>query len=450
NRAYAAAHCTEGPWGKSGRLLWVYNHALTCPRDANGKTCADILIDELVTQFASGGMLEKFDGIAFDVLFHALGNPDARGRAPDADADGIADSGIVGGDNVYGRGVIEFCRQLRARLGDARLILADGQSAHNQRAFGILNGIEAEGWPHLRDARVDDWSGGLNRQTFWKANARAPQFSYVNHKFQTDNGDFNSHAQFPYATHRLVFAGAVFTDSAICYSLLPPTEKDELVGVWDELWMGQARKLGWLGQPLAPAVHLAEKQNNLLADWTITDLRAHLRGDVDVVLENDVLKISASTGDKLRFALTLPTHGEDLLVVFTARALGDIARLVQIHFGSDEPSAFWVNQHAFKFYHYRGDVRANPVELNFTVEGNAPFWLERLAAYAFPDVMYREFENGLVLANPSLHAFTFDLPTLFPNQVWQRLRGSPQQDPHTNDGSLVQGALTLSLIHISE
>lgn len=164
---------------------------------------------------------------------------------------------------------------------------------------------------------------------------------------------------------------------------------------------------------------------------------------MNVERENDALKITARGTNVLRFALTLPTNGTDLLVVFTARAAGDIARLVQIHFGTDEPSAFWVNQNAFKFYHYRGDVRANSVELNFEVEGNAPFWLERVAAYAFPDAMYREFENGLVLANPSLHSFTFDLPALFPNKTWRRLRGSLQQDPQTNDGSRVQGALTL-------
>jgi len=81
--------------------------------------------------------------------------------------------------------------------------------------------------------------------------------------------------------------------------------------------------------------------------------------------------------------------------------------------------------------------------LHLEIEGGAPLWLSRLAAYAYPDVMYREFENGLVLANPSLRAFTFDLAKLLPNRTWRRLRGSPLQDPQTNNGARVAGAVTL-------
>ncbi len=444
-RAYAAAHCTEGPWGEKSHLLWLYNYALTCPRDTNGKTCAQVLTDDLAAKFLPGGALENFDGIAFDVLYHTLLN-NVRGRAPDADADGSADAGIIGGVNVYGNGVIEFCRQLREQLGDDRLILADGFHARNQRAFGILNGIEAEGWPSLSDARVDDWSGGLNRQSFWVANARAPGFSYINHKFHNNDGDFDNKAQFPYATHRLVFAGAVFTDSAICYSLLPPAEKNELIGIWDELWMGQEQKIGWLGQPLAPAIHLAETQTDWLANLSPSELLARIQGaGLNIARDGDAIKISASDPktNALRFTLTLPTQGADLLVVFTARADATIARLAQINFNRDEASALWVNQNAFKFYHYRGDVRGETVELHLEIEGDAPLWLSRLAAYAYPDVMYREFENGLVLANPSLRAFTFDLAKLLPNRMWRRLRGSPLQDPQTNNGARVAGAVTL-------
>lgn len=445
NRAYAAAHCAEGPWGEKSHLLWLYNYAPTCPRDANGKTCTDILVGDLAEKFLPGGALEKFDGVQFDVLWNALtGN--IRSRAPDVDADGNADVGVLDGVNVYGNGVVEFCRKLRERLGEDRLILADGWNARNQRAFGILNGIEAEGWPSLSDARVDDWSGGINRQTFWVAHARAPRFSYINHKFNIGEGDFNNKTEFPYATHRLVFAGAVFTDSAICYSLLPPAEKNDLVGIWDELWMGQAQRIGWLGKPLAPAVHLAERQTDLLAKLSPPELRARFQGaGMSITLEGDALKIAANDPNAtvLRFALTLPTNGADLVVVFAARAASDIARLAQINFNRDEASPFWINPNAFKFYHYRGDVRGDAVELHFEIEGGAPVWLSRIAAYAYPDAMYREFENGLVIANPSLRAFTFDLPALFPNKNFRRLRGSALQDPKTNDGSVVSGAVAL-------
>jgi hypothetical protein len=48
-RSRAAAHQVEGPWGKANHLLWYYNFATHCPRDAAGKTCADRLVDNLAS-----------------------------------------------------------------------------------------------------------------------------------------------------------------------------------------------------------------------------------------------------------------------------------------------------------------------------------------------------------------------------------------------------------------
>jgi hypothetical protein len=451
HRAYAAAHCAEGPWGEKSNLLWCYNYATTCPRDANGKSCADILADDLAEKFLAGGILEKFDGIQFDVLWHALGG-NVRARAADVDADGLADAGIIDRINVYGNGVVEFCRYLRQRLGENRLMLADGWSPRNQRAFGILNGIEAEGWPSLSDTQVDDWSGGLNRQAFWIANSRAPTFSYINHKFQTGTGDFDNKTEFPYATHRLVFAGATFTDSAICYSLLPPVEKGEIVGIWDELWKGQEQQVGWLGKPLASAIHLAEKQVNLLK-LSPQELLARFQGTgLNIALDGNTIRIVANdaNANAIRFKITLPANNVDLVVAFTAHAApshgnaAEIARMAQVSFGASQPSALWINQNAFKYYHSRSDARGEQVEWHFEIEGGEPLWIDNLAAYAYPDAMYREFENGLVIANPSLHPFAFDLPRLLPNKAWRRLRGSPLQDPKTNDGTIISGAVTLA------
>ncbi|HID77286.1 MAG TPA: hypothetical protein EYP56_14980, partial [Planctomycetaceae bacterium] len=138
-RAYAAAHVTEGPWGRQSHLLWFYNYSTACPRDRQGRSCAEVHADELARRFSSGGELEAFDGIEFDVLHDRAGRRGKK-RSPDCDADGRVDGGIIDGMNTYGIGVIEFCQQLRKRLGPKRLILADGASIANQRAFGILNG----------------------------------------------------------------------------------------------------------------------------------------------------------------------------------------------------------------------------------------------------------------------------------------------------------------------
>jgi hypothetical protein len=263
--AYATAHMTEGPWGAKSNIMWYYNYSMACPRDANGRTCADILVEELGRFYDEDGELAAFDGLEFDVLHHQVGGGGRLGA--DCDADGQIDGGFIGGVNSYGVGVVEFCRALRERMGENRLILADGMAERNQRAFGILNGIESEGWPHLSDNAIDDWSGGLNRHFFWDVYARAPKLNYVNHKF-TEAGESPGQRRTPrtpFSTHRLVFAASVFTNSAICYSFAPTRPPEEqFIGIWDELCKGEEKQLGWLGRPQGSAVRTAYETPNIL------------------------------------------------------------------------------------------------------------------------------------------------------------------------------------------
>jgi len=57
--------------------------------------------------------------------------------------------------------------------------------------------------------------------------------------------------------------------------------------------------------------------------------------------------------------------------------------------------------------------------------------------------MAREFENGLVLANPSMQPYTFDLQALYPGYHFQRLQGSTAQDPKVNNGKPAGPTVTL-------
>ena len=216
----AAAHAVEGPWGAKNHLLWFYNYSTHCPKDRNGKACSDILVDDLAKWFGKGGTLEAFDGLEFDVLFHVT-----RG---DTNGDGEMDNGIVGGRNNYGIGVVEFGRKLRARMGELFIIQADGAlgkgGVRSQRNWGLFNGIESEGWPNLGDWEIDDWSGGLNRHSFWRQNARKPVFNYINHKWiqgVPGKPGRTKQVKAPFSRHRLVFAAAQFVDAMLCYSAAP-------------------------------------------------------------------------------------------------------------------------------------------------------------------------------------------------------------------------------------
>ncbi len=273
-RAYVAAHVGEGPWGPEGnrQLLWSYNYATTCPRDAAGRDCSQAWIDHLAELLGPGGVLARFDGLEFDVLWDTpfdlpVYNPLGAARRSDVDADGRGDGGVVGAVNVYGYGVTDFLTRLRARLGDDRLILADGTHAEQQRGQGVLNGIESESFPENTDTLLRGWSDGVNRHLYWAREGRAPAFQYVAHKFVLPQEGRalppNVHSAPWNITPRDPGRGCL-TDAAVAVNSHPPAEPGQPVGVWDELQAGQARRLGWLGRPLGPAERLASGAPDLL------------------------------------------------------------------------------------------------------------------------------------------------------------------------------------------
>lgn len=457
-RAYAAAHVSEGPWGKDSHLLWVYNYATTCPRDAQGRTCADIVVTHLAELFNGGGKLAAFDGLEFDVMFDEPTGAQARkARGPDCDGDGKRDNGVVAGVNVFGNGVVEFCRRLRAALGDGKLILADGsfKNENQQRAFGLLNGIESEGWPSLQDKDVTDWSGGLNRQLFWAANGHAPVLNYINHKFnEPEAGPTDpKRAEVGFAIHRLVMAAAVLTDSAFTYVLTPPGSTPRHAEIWDELVAGTLRRPGWLGLPVGPARHLATRAPDLLQAAGAA-LAARLTSeDARIVVEGETVKLVARNLGAREFTVRLrglAPGGPDLFVELQAhgdpvgKSAPERARLVHVGLvpeggkaraGESPRHMSWVNAHDFTSTFYFNRVGAGASDLELVFESVEPVWISALTVRAAPDVMVREFAHGLVVANPALHAQTVDLAALFPGKKFRRLTATPHQDSRANDGA---------------
>lgn len=485
---YAAAHLSEGPWGNHSHLLWMYNYATCSPRDQEGRSCSEVLVDDLGQIFENDGQLAPFDGIQFDVLHHRTSV--TRGnRGPDVDADGQPDAGWVDGRNVYGIGVIEHCRRLRERLGDDFLILADGMSGFSQRAITSLNGIESEGWPHLADWNLVDWSGGLNRHFFWQQMARPPVFNYINHKFTTagERPGQRIVPDVPPSINRMVFAVATFTDSAVCYSTTPEKVQGELIGIWDELVGGTEKKTGWLGRPLGPAVRLAEKTEPTIAidqPSTLVDGAGEVTVEgVDLTLtaDDDRLKVrgNGETGDALVFRIkNLPCSGPDCYAAITLHAdplpgypadmprvaairpigLGrrpnknaaiqtarpplaplDDAAVLQLASSRGRSVMTLLGDKSFKATCYYPDVEDadGRFDLEIAVEGTAAVTIDRIAVYAWPDVMYRRFEHGIVLANPSWMPHGFNLEKLAPGERFRRIEGTELQDPKTNNGQPV-------------
>jgi hypothetical protein len=271
----------------------------------------------------------------------------------DTDGDGEPDDGVSAGVNRYGIGMVEFARQLRQRLGPDRIIQGDGAlgpgGRYSQRAFGLLNGIESEGWPNLNDWQLNDWSGGLNRHAFWQANAFAPAFSYINHKWVEHVPDKPGEQQFPevpFARHRLVFAAGQFVDAMICYSFPPPGKSRGRIGIWDEFVCGTANKLGWLGKPEGAAVHLAATAPDCLGA-TGAALARRIQGRVTARATEDGVEISANSQNDSETSFTIPgvpVEGANLVVLLTMKAAASIgypremARFAEVGVGGGERS----------------------------------------------------------------------------------------------------------------
>ncbi len=630
-RSRVAAHQTEGPWGPNNHIMWFYNYTTHCPRDQEGKTCADRLVDDLATWFGPDGPLADFDGLEFDVLFHETNG--------DTDGDGTIDRGVIDGVNQYGIGVVSFAKQLRERMGDDFLLQGDGalgrDGSRSQRAWGIFNGIESEGWPNLHDWEFEDWSGGFNRMAFWQANARPPVFNYVNHKWVESvpgKPGVMRQPELPMSRHRLALAACQMFNAAVCYSTSPPSATKGQIGIWDELRCGAANQLGWLGQPLGPAVSLATQTANGLGDsgrgtaladrivgpvtataaadgvaLTTTDpgrseiqfrvdripvsgsdvtievemnaspmlgyphevarlARIGLSGGMISLMDDTEIatgmrlrgaredqpldrstgasfqsreltigettlpayhvhppyrgvkgatfwsrEISVSANFDLRFSIAmgplspqrsdgvtfqvfaqeLPTRkgttapslvklfekstnkhhwmqqqipldawaGKRVLLTFVADCgpndnattdqayWGDV-QLVDSKLESESITPLvkrmtWVNDRTFASRFYFRHVRSPTIDLTFTVEGNEPVKIQSIAVHSHPDVTYRRFEKGIVLANPSLQEQRLDLRKIAAGDAFRYIKGTANQDPQTNHGGLVGRYVTL-------
>lgn len=264
NKAYIAAHISEGPWEKpADHLMWFYNFSTTCPNDRNGRNCNNILAEIIAKRF-NYGIAKHLDGLEFDVM-HWVTWPVIGKRGADCDADGKADGGFVGGTNVYGIGMVEFCRELRELMNDDKLIMADGNYEEFQRSFGFLNGIESEGWPNAYDYNFRCFSSGINRHRFWNSRSAKPSFSYVNEKFKyppwwAAKGKTGGHLPHQPSRTRLVLASCQMMDAVYSTGTWPKTEKSFKIpnygeihapDIYDELNMGSGNRLNWLGEPLS-------------------------------------------------------------------------------------------------------------------------------------------------------------------------------------------------------
>jgi hypothetical protein len=122
-----------------------------------------------------------------------------------------------------------------------------------------------------------------------------------------------------------------------------------------------------------------------------------------------------------------------------------IARAGQADEAATAPEAHmtWLTPQSFAASFYFRQVQSDTVDVSFEIEGREPVTLETIRVHAQPDAMVRPFEHGLVLANPGLDSYTFDLAALAPGRRFQRLQATARQDAEFNNGRPAEDRITL-------
>jgi hypothetical protein len=459
---------TKGPFFRGGDKVWFYNFTPISPREQTGRHVIDAIIAGLQPRFAPGGAFEILDGIELDVF--KIRTSERQGV--DADGDGVADHAMEDGVDLYTLGLAEFSRQLRAVLGSNRLLLVDGGDKQYPDLTHI-NGVELEGMPSLLDIDQMKWSQGLATLKFYGRAGCVPKISYGMYKF-SDPLD----TPLRFSTFRMALAATLLAGSAFTFYDEPnpgstiglkPGPRGGLFPnqftIWDEILAGDFKLHNWLGEPLAPAVHLVESQPDLygnkgttLPDDFVNDIRGVGVSISRLLGSGGPYLLLRGEKDPIRITLPpLSTAGPDLTLILDVNAVPleslfpRIPRFMTVATcGQRLPCGIRLTVPVDETWNHLilafRRVPGGTVSLRIEAEGKQRLRLRRIRVVAAPDLAYREFQNGAVFVNPSDSPATFELSALLAGSAFRRLLGSVDQDPVTNNGKPVGATLTIPAI----
>ena len=450
---YIAPHMVEGPWGTEvNNLMWYYNFSSTCPVDENGKNCGDVLSEEIAGWLSESGELHGFDGIQFDVSPWCL-DSSPWGRSADIDTDGEIDYGKVDNLNVYGVGVYDFYKKLRSLIGDQKIIAADGGMADSQRAVDILNAMEAEGlsaWNHV----YKEFSKPVSLFSYWKENSKYPDCSYITHKDKLEGGYLANR-------ERLVIGAAQCLGLGV-NTLRAISDPDGFkYGLPDELIKGNEREIHWLGKPVGNMVQMSDLAEDQLQAGGFSSFITNFEESGCMATFTDSSVRIVSTGESENMILRLKNvqlPSGDATVFFESIAFDSLEGfnpIIPRQIFVSLPGSIPNENTAEKVLNYTGTNKFYPCsfyyraagealcDIEIEIEGEGEVELKNLKLFNEPQALCREFENGVVLVNPSLNYYQFDLKTLFPGHKFKRLTTLEYNNENVNDGSVVGDKVTL-------
>lgn len=448
-KTYAAPRVMGGPWGSTANMVWYYNLSTACPKDKNGKTCADILLEELAGNFAKGGRWQTFDGIEFDVMADnpTTGYHEPRrklGERADTDGDGKQDDGIINDINEFGLGVYSFINRLRERIGPDKIIAADGRELGCQKVGNsVFNGVEMEGLPEQRPYGWATWSTVYNTLSIWKTISAKPDFNYA--AFRYNNPDkLDQKTLFRY--YRLGFALNAFTETFMAVNSW--TALRGIPNIQEVFENPDIKKSsGWLGKPIGPPVYITSNKERYpdILQGTGSPVTIGLLDSTkqkpyfkftNYSMEKDIIRISPSAERKnLEFRFfDVPYPNKQVYIEIKLRSVKEnpkypegYNRMLQVlSVGNGQRYKIMLLPVTNEWNTYRiyfcdtydpmldmpvefGRKGHDKLELLFRITDIIdPIEIASITVQNAPEVIYREFEKGHVLANLSAEPYYYE------------------------------------------
>ncbi|MGM9743066.1 MAG: hypothetical protein ACI3ZC_08415 [Candidatus Cryptobacteroides sp.] len=445
----------------SSEHLFMFNYSTKCPRDKNGDNAADVQLKELISLFnPQKGLLRKLDGISFDVL--NWDPPVTNAALLDSDSDGIGDGAIdpETGENLWRAGAFDFQQRLRRHFGDDFILINDGYNYKDQKALGIFNGIESEGLVKHNDA-FRGFSKTMNVFSYW--NLRNP----LKYKLKTVVPKVNNPIDMPHKEQYVRLCMATSTCLEAALNIAPRRPEEELP---DELDCGSEHKLYWLGSPDGEIVFMDECNPDLLEgryssgngfDLNFISDNCHLE------TERNILSARGKDQNRKDFycsirtkTITVPENVNDIVISFSIKSKDgidgltpEIPRYVRVKAEGlpvyeNNPRNNEMYNTMWGLFDNKGYVSQSFLyrnvagcELTFVIEAEGPgeFQMKDFRMISSSGTFYRKFENGLILVNPSLHEYSFDMNQIDKNAGYRRIQGNSS----VNDGSEVRSSITL-------
>ena len=415
------------PWDNRNRKPFTdffFNLSEYCPRDANGQTAMDILVQDMVGPLREGGPLDLIAGV--DLASGPLTvNPDLA----DYDLDGTVDD-----DSVYRRGVETFYKRIREVIGQDGVLTTSLDKEFAQ----YINGVNQEGL-----ANPDDpWEHAtrtVNNVLSWEKFAQLPVVGLA----------LQQHMD-PEETLLRVQLQRLLSGYSVCLGMAADIETgsgsqalDEIKRI--ELYGGQMHKPHWLGKavgmsrPAAMTPNLLNGSNNndKANHWgTIIPSLGVKRGTISV--DGDEMVLRPDKGDSTGF-LTLDLNfdlGEKSDFVVYMEAISDDDQLlrkillpkINVNVEHEAARAEITSKDYLPIGFYFRGANAGSVTVGFRFDHGGDVRFRNLSVHKAADTLACEFENGVVLVNPSLEDVSFDLNAVFPGRSgFRRLSAAAPQ-----------------------